>query len=126
MSAFGPKRTSGVGYAPKAQEGASGKVSSSSLGTFMTEAGHFSPETVRNMQVALDLAWNSLSREQQSQSSKMEVATRILNAAEAGERSPARFLMLALLSAPLALSGHLFLHRICPLGVKRTRRTSHI
>ena len=55
----------------------------------MTEAGHFSPETVRNMQVALDLAWSSLSPEQQSQSSKMEVATRILNAAEAGERSPA-------------------------------------
>jgi hypothetical protein len=29
----------------------------------------------------------------------MEVATRILDAAEAGERSPARLLMLALLSA---------------------------
>ena len=64
----------------------------------MTEAAHFSPETVRNMQVVLDLAWSSLSPEQQSQSSKMEVATRILNAAEAGERSPARLLMLALLS----------------------------
>ena len=75
------------------------QVSSSSLGTFMTEAGHFSSETVRNMQVALDLAWSSLSPEQQSQSSKMEVATRILNAAEAGERSPARLLMLALLPA---------------------------
>src|SRR5262249_26938006 len=30
------------------------------------------------MQVALDLAWSSLSPKQQSQSSKMEVATRIL------------------------------------------------
>jgi hypothetical protein len=69
------------------------------MGTFMTEAGHFSPETVRSMQVALDLAWSSFSPEQQSQPSRMEVATRILNAAEAGERSPARFLMLALLSA---------------------------
>jgi hypothetical protein len=93
---FAPACWSGIG---QTQEGASGKVSSSSLGTFMTEAGHFSPETVRSMQVALDLAWSSFSPEQQSQSSRMEVATRILNAAEAGERSPARFLMLALLSA---------------------------
>jgi len=51
------------------------------------------------MQVALDLAWSSLSPEQQARSSKMEVATRILDAAEAGERSPARLLMLALLPA---------------------------
>ena len=63
------------------------------------EARAFSSETVRNMQVALDLAWSSLSPEQQAQSSKTEVATRILDAAEAGERSPARLLMLALLSA---------------------------
>src|SRR5262245_40568831 len=96
---------------------------SSSLGTFMTEAGHFSPETVRNMQVALDSAWSSLSPGQQSQSSKIEVATRILNAAEAGERSPYDSLCWHC-CPPLALSGHLFLHRICPLGVKR--RTSHI
>jgi hypothetical protein len=51
------------------------------------------------MQVALDLAWSSLSPEQQAQSSKMEVAARILDAAEAGERSPARLLMLAMLPA---------------------------
>jgi hypothetical protein len=63
------------------------------------EARDFSSETVRNMQVALDLAWRSLSPEQQARSSKMEVATRILDAAEAGERSPARLLMLALLPA---------------------------
>jgi hypothetical protein len=51
------------------------------------------------MQVALDLAWSSLSPEQQAQSSKSSLATRILDAAEAGERSPARLLMLALMSA---------------------------
>jgi len=59
-----------------------------------TECRHFSSETVRNMQVALDLAWSSLSPEQQVQSSKTLLATRILDAAEAGERSPARLLML--------------------------------
>jgi hypothetical protein len=63
------------------------------------EGRHFSPETVKNMQVALDLVWNSLSPEQQAQSSKTMLATRLLDAAEAGERSPARLLMLALMSA---------------------------
>jgi hypothetical protein len=63
------------------------------------EGRHFSPETVKNMQVALDLAWTSLSPEQQQQSNKMTLATRILDAAEAGERSPAWLLMLALISA---------------------------
>jgi len=63
------------------------------------EGRHFSPETVRNMQVALDLAWSSLSSEQQVQSNKTLLATRILDAAEAGERSPARLLMLALMPA---------------------------
>jgi hypothetical protein len=77
-----------------------------SLGTLMiAEVKHFSPETVRNMQVALDLAWSSLSPEQQAQSSKSSLATRILDAAEAGERSPARLLMLALMSASDAVDG---------------------
>jgi hypothetical protein len=62
-------------------------------------ARHFSTETVKNMQVALDLAWSSLSPEQQAQSSKTLLATRVLDAAEAGERSPARLLILALMSA---------------------------
>jgi len=71
-----------------------------SLGTFMAaEDRHFSSETVRDMQVALDLAWSSLTPEQQAQSSKTVLATRILDAAEAGERGPARLLMLALMSA---------------------------
>ena len=56
-------------------------------------------ETVRNMQVALDLAWSSLSPEQRAQSSKTLLATRILDAAEAGERSTARLILLALMPA---------------------------
>jgi len=63
------------------------------------EGRHFSTETVKNMQVALDLAWSSLSPEQQAQSSKTLLATRMLDAAEAGERSPARLLILALMSS---------------------------
>jgi len=62
------------------------------------EGRDFSPETVRNMQVAVDLAWTSLSPEQQAQSSKTILATRILDAVEAGERSPARLVILALMS----------------------------
>ena len=53
------------------------------------EGRHFSLETVINMQIATDVAWSSLSPEQQSQSSKMLLATRILDVVEAGERSPA-------------------------------------
>ena len=52
-------------------------------------------ETVRNMQVALDLAWSSF----RAQSSKTLLATRILDAAEAGERSTARLILLALMPA---------------------------
>ena len=63
------------------------------------EGRHFSLETVINMQIATDVAWSSLSPEQQSQSSKMLLATRILDVVEAGERSPARLVMLALISA---------------------------
>jgi len=51
------------------------------------------------VQLATDVAWSSLSPEQQTQSSKTLLATRILDAAEAGERSPARLVTLALMSA---------------------------
>src|SRR5262249_61868307 len=71
-----------------------------SLGTLMAAEGrYFRPETVRSMQVALDLAWSSLSPEEQAQSSRTLLATRILDAAEAGERSPARLVMLARMPA---------------------------
>ena len=94
-SRFHWMRWSGIG---QTQSGPYGKITG--LGTFMAaEDKHFSSETVRDMQVALDLAWSSLSPEEQSQSSKTVLATRILSAAEAGERSPARLLLLALTSA---------------------------
>jgi len=60
------------------------------------ECRDFSSETMRNMQVALEVAWGSLPPQQKVQSNKRLLATRILDAAEAGERSPARLLMLAL------------------------------
>ena len=63
------------------------------------ENRQLSLETVRDMQVAVDVAWNSLTPEQQGLSSKTVLATRILDAAEEGERSPARLLMLALMPA---------------------------
>ncbi|HMF25289.1 MAG TPA: hypothetical protein VKG24_24620 [Pseudolabrys sp.] len=63
------------------------------------ENRQLSLETMRDVQVALDLAWSSLSADQRAQSSKTLLATRILDAAEAGERSPARLLMLALMPA---------------------------
>src|SRR5262249_17067537 len=117
MSAYDPKRTldlgltrqfrgvknphclSGIG---QTRRGPSGNVRNRhcSLGTLMpAEDRHFSRETVRSMQVALDLAWSSLSPEEQAQSSRTLLATRILDAAEAGERSPARLVMLARMSA---------------------------
>jgi len=49
------------------------------------------------MQVALEVAWSSLPPQQKVQSNKTLLATRILDAAEAGERSPTRLLMLALM-----------------------------
>ena len=63
------------------------------------ENRQLSLETVRDMQVAVDVAWNSLTPEQQGLSSKTVLATRILDAAAAGERSPARLVRLALMSA---------------------------
>jgi hypothetical protein len=72
----------------------------------VAEGRYFAPETVKDMQVALDLAWSSLSPEQQAQSSKTLLARRILDAAAAGERGPARLLMLALRSAPQNAGGY--------------------
>src|SRR5262249_2988371 len=60
-----------------------------SLGALMAAEGrHFRPETVRSMQVALDLAWSSLSPEQQVQSNRKLLATCILDAAESGRAQP--------------------------------------
>lgn len=58
---------------------------------------NFDPETINDMQVALDLAWKILSSDQKTQSSKIELATRILDAAALGERSTSRLVRLALM-----------------------------
>src|SRR5262245_12176298 len=94
-----PRRWSGIG---QTRRGPSGNVRNPhcSLGTLMAAEGrHFRPETVRSMQVALDLPWSSLSPEGHAQWTRTLVAPCILDAAEAGERSPARLVMLALMSA---------------------------
>ena len=87
---------SGIG---QMRDGLSGKVSSLGTSVSVDENRQLSLTTVRNMQVAVDVAWGSLTPEQQAQSNKPVLATRILDAAAAGERSPARLVRLALMSA---------------------------
>jgi hypothetical protein len=48
------------------------------------------------MQVALDVAWDSLSPEEQAQSSRSLLASLILKAAAMGEHDPARLILAAL------------------------------
>jgi hypothetical protein len=53
----------------------------------VADGRHFSPDTINVMRVALDVAWNSLTQDEQAQSSKTFLATRILDAAALGVRS---------------------------------------
>lgn len=48
------------------------------------------PDTLKLLQSVLDEAWNSLRPEERARTSKTEVAVRVLEAASAGERDPAR------------------------------------
>lgn len=48
------------------------------------------PDTLKLLQSVLDDAWNSLRPEERARTSKTEVAVRVLEAASAGERDPAR------------------------------------
>src|SRR5215510_12590408 len=89
------RRWSGI---EQTRDGLSGKISSLGTSVSVGENRQLSLMTVRDMQVAVDVAWNSLTPEQQMQSNKTVLATRILDAA-AGERSPARLVRLALMSA---------------------------
>jgi len=57
---------------------------------------NFSPDTIKLMQVALDVAWDSLSPEEQAQSTRFLLASRILDAAATGERNPTRLILAAL------------------------------
>jgi len=91
-----PRHWSGI---EQTRDGLSGKVSSLGTSVSVGENRQLSFTTVRDMQVAVDVAWNSLTPEQQMQSNKTVLATRILDAAAAGERSPARLVRLALMSA---------------------------
>jgi hypothetical protein len=50
----------------------------------------YDPETIKLMQSALEDAWHALSLRQQNQSTKVRLATIILEAVAAGERDPAR------------------------------------
>ena len=50
----------------------------------------FTPETLKLLQSVLDDAWMSLRPEERARTSKTQVAVRILEAASAGERDPAR------------------------------------
>jgi hypothetical protein len=60
------------------------------------ERKYYSPDTIKIMQVALDVAWDSLSPEDQAQSSRSLLASRILKAAAMGEHDPARLILAAL------------------------------
>ena len=50
----------------------------------------FTPETLKLLQSVLEDAWMSLSPGERARTSKTQVAIRILEAASAGERDPAR------------------------------------
>ena len=57
------------------------------------------PETLKILQSVLDEAWNSLRSAERARTSKTQVAVRILKAASAGERDPARLRIEALTGA---------------------------
>ena len=56
----------------------------------------FDIETLTVLRTVLDEAWELLSPEQQARTSKSLVATRLLEAAAAGERDPGRLCVAAL------------------------------
>jgi hypothetical protein len=54
------------------------------------QGGSFDPETIALLQTVLDQAWVNLLPEQQSRTSKSDLAVRILMLAAQGERDPVR------------------------------------
>jgi hypothetical protein len=54
-----------------------------------TNPGVYDPETVNLLRTVLDQAWDSLSSHQRDQTTKADLALRILKLAMAGERDPA-------------------------------------
>jgi len=50
----------------------------------------FSPETLKLLQSVLEEAWDGLTPEEKAGTSKVQIASRILEVAARGERDPAR------------------------------------
>jgi hypothetical protein len=50
----------------------------------------YDPETIKTLQLALDLAWDALSAERRQRTSRVALAERILTLAARGERDIAR------------------------------------
>jgi hypothetical protein len=66
------------------------------------QSGSFDPETIALLRTVLDQAWERLSPEQQSCTSKSDLAERILRLAAQGERNLIRLRALAVLEVVLA------------------------
>jgi hypothetical protein len=54
------------------------------------KAASYDPETIKTLQLALDLAWDALSPERRMRTSRVALAERILTLAARGERDVAR------------------------------------
>ena len=67
------------------------------------QGGSFDPETIALLRTVLDQAWVNLLPEQQSRTSKSDLAVRILLLAAQGERDPVRLRTLAVLEVVLAM-----------------------
>jgi hypothetical protein len=63
----------------------------------------YDPETIKTLQLALDLAWDALSAERRQRTSRVALAARILKLAAKGERDVGR--LKAAASIELVASG---------------------
>jgi hypothetical protein len=61
----------------------------------------YDPETIKTLQLALDLAWDALSAERRLRTSKVALAERILTLAARGERDVARLKAAAIIEVVL-------------------------
>jgi hypothetical protein len=61
------------------------------------KAASYDPETIKTLQLALDLAWDALSPERRMRTSRVALAERILTLAARGERDVARLKAAAIL-----------------------------
>ena len=67
------------------------------------QGGSFDPETAALLQTVLDQAWVNLLPEQQSRTTKSDLAAGILMLAAQGERDPVSLRTLAVLEVVLAM-----------------------